>query len=208
MTSEAIWTDIHSERAQMAQTLAGLSPDQWAAASWCAGWSVQDAAGHILAAAEQTPANFFRELAGAGFRFHVFTDRGARRLGAIGPAELVRRLQARTSTTNSPPGPVIAMLGEIVVHGEDIRRPLGLKHQPTERALVAVADSYKNSNLLIGSKRRISGLRLRSTDVEWAHGDGPEVTGTLSSLILAMSGRKGVHGELDGEGVAMLASRG
>ena len=120
--------------------------------SWCEGWSVQDTAGHIVAAAEQTPVNFYKEMASAGFRFNVFADRGARRLASVGPDELVRRLRARTSTTNHPPAPVMARLGEIVVHGQDIRRPLGLKHRPPEAALVAVADSWKNSNLLIGGR--------------------------------------------------------
>ena len=201
------WKHIHSERAQMADTWTGLSAPQWAAPSWCQGWSVQDTAGHIVAAAEQTPANFYKELASAGLKFNVFTDRGARRLAAVGPDELVRRLRARTTTTNHPPAPVMAMLGEIVVHGADIRRPLGLKHQPPEAALMAVADSWKNSNLLIGSKRRIAGLRLRATDAGWAHGDGPEVSGPLLSLILAMTGRKAVHPDLSGDGVAELGRR-
>ena len=134
-------------------------------------------------------SNFYKELAAAGFRFNVFTDRGARRLGTLSPAELIDRLRARTATTNRPPAPVVAMLGEIVVHGEDIRRPLGLRHQYAEGALVAVADNYTKTNLLIGSKRRIAGLRLRATDCEWAHGEGPDVNGPLASLILAMAGR-------------------
>ena len=205
MKAADTWKHIHAERRQMAETWTAMSAGQWAAQSWCQGWSVQDTAGHIVAAAEQTPPNFYKELASAGFRFNVFTDRGARRLAAAGPDELARRLRARTSTTNHPPAPVMAMLGEIVVHGEDIRRPLGLKHQPPEEALVAVADSWKNSNLLIGSKRRITGLRLRATDTEWVHGDGPEVSGPLLSLILAMTGRKDVHPDLTGEGVAELA---
>ena len=207
MKNEQTWEHIHSERAQMAETWAALSTPQWAAQSWCQGWSVQDTAGHVLAAAEQTPVNFYKEMASAGFRFNVFTDRGARRLAAIGPDELVSRLRARTTTTNHPPAPVMAMLGEIVVHGEAIRRPLGLKHQPPEAALVAVADSWKNSNLLIGAKRRITGLRLQATDAQWAHGDGPEVSGPLISLILAMTGRRAVHADLSGEGVTELASR-
>lgn len=207
MKAADTWKHIHAERRQMAETWTAMSSGQWAAQSWCQGWSVQDTAGHILAAAEQTPPNFYKELASAGFRFNVFTDRGARRLAAIGPDELVRRLHARTSTTNRPPAPVMAMLGEIIVHGEDIRRPLGLKHQPPEEALAAVADSWKNSNLLIGSKRRITGLRLRATDSEWVHGDGPEVSGPLLSLILAMTGRKDVHPDLTGEGVAELGRR-
>ena len=207
MKAADTWKHIHAERREMAETWTAMSPGQWTAQSWCQGWSVQDTAGHIVAAAEQTPPNFYKELASAGFRFNVFTDRGARRLAAVGPDELTRRLRARTSTTNHPPAPVMAMLGEIVVHGEDIRRPLGLKHQPPEEALVAVADSWKNSNLLIGSKRRITGLRLRATDTEWVHGDGPEVSGPLLSLILAMTGRKDVHPDLTGEGVAELGRR-
>ena len=207
MKSEETWTYIHSERAQLADTWVDLSSEQWATSSWCEGWSVQDTAGHVLAAAEQTPLNFYREMISAGFRFNVFADRAAKRLASVGPDELVRRLRARTSTTNHPPAPVMAMLGEIVVHGEDIRRPLGLEHTSPEGALVAVADSWKNSNLLIGAKRRIAGLRLRATDSEWVHGDGPEVSGPLISLVLAMTGRKGAHPDLTGEGLAILANR-
>ena len=58
------------------------------------------------------------------------------------------------------------MLGEIVVHGEEICRPLELQHQNLEAAFVAVADSYKKTNILIGSKRMITGLRLRATDCD------------------------------------------
>ena len=207
MKSQETWKYIHSEREQMVETLTALSADQWATPSLCEGWTVQEAAGHVLAAAEQTPANFYKELISAGFKFDVFTDRAAKRLGAIGPAELIQRLQSRTTTTNHPPAPVMAMLGEIVVHGEDIRRPLGLQHRAPEAALVAVADSYKKSNLLLGAKRRIAGLKLNATDSDWVWGDGPEVSGPLTSLIMAMTGRTGVDVDLTGEGLPILASR-
>ena len=207
MKSDETWKYIHGERAQMVETLSALSAEQWATPSLCEGWTVQEAAGHVLAAAEQTPANFYKELISAGFKFDVFTDRAAKRLGAIGPDELIRRLQSRTTTTNHPPAPVMAMLGEIVVHGEDIRRPLGLQHRAPEAALVAVADSYKKSNLLLGAKRRIAGLRLNATDSDWVWGDGPEVSGPLISLIMAMTGRTGADSDLTGEGLSTLASR-
>jgi uncharacterized protein (TIGR03083 family) len=207
MKPEEVWRYIHAERSDLADTLGALTPEQWAAASWCEGWTVQDTTGHVVAAAEQTFPNFYKELVQAGLRFNVFTVRGAKRNAAAGPQELVRRLQARITTTNHPPAPVMAMLGEIVVHGEDIRRPLGLKHPSPEAALVAVADSWKNSNLLIGAKRRIGGLRLRATDSDWHHGDGPEVVGPLQSLVLAMTGRKGSHQDLSGDGLEVLATR-
>ena len=207
MKNDEVWRHIHGERREMVETLSSLSPEQWATQSLCEGWSVQVTTGHLLSAAEQTPMGFYRELVSAGFRFNVFTDRSSRRLAAIGPDELVRRLGARVTTTNRPPAPVLAMLGEIVVHGEDIRRPLGLKHETPEAAMVALADSWKRSNLLIGVKRRIAGLRLRASDVEWEHGDGPEVTGPMISLLLAMSGRKDALGDLQGEGLSTLAGR-
>ena len=34
----------------------------------------------------------------------------------------------------------------------------------------AVADFYKRSNALIGTKRRIEGVSLRATDADWRHG--------------------------------------
>ncbi len=207
MKSDETWKYIHAERAEMADTLSGLTAEQWATASWCEGWSVQDLAGHILAAAEQTPANFYKELIAAGFKFDIFADRGAKRLAAIGPDEIVRRLKARTTTTNHPPAPVIAMLGEIIVHGEDVRRPLGLQHSPPQAALVGLADNWKKSSIIIGAKRRIAGVRLRADDCDWTHGEGPEVSGPLISLVLAMSGRKGAHTDLSGDGVAVLAGR-
>jgi uncharacterized protein (TIGR03083 family) len=207
MKSDETWRYIHAERAEMVETLTTLSAEQWATPSLCTGWSVQDATGHILAAAEQTPVNFYKELISAGFKFDVFTDRAAKRLGQIGPDELVRRLQSRTTTTNHPPAPVMAMLGEIIVHGEDVRRPLGLQHRAPEAALIAVADNYKKSNLLIGAKRRIAGLKLRATDSDWVHGDGPEVSGPMISLIMVMTGRSGVDNDLTGEGRPTLASR-
>jgi len=101
----------------------------------------------------------------------------------------------------------MAMLGEIVVHGEDIRRPLGLQHRAPEAALVAVADNYKKPNLLLGAKRRLAGLKLNATDSDWVWGDGPEVSGPMISLILVMTGRPGADRDLTGEGLATLAGR-
>ena len=207
MNSAETWKYIHAERGDLAATLEGLSDEQWREPSWCTGWTVHETVGHVVAAAEQTFPNFYKEFIAAGFRFDVFAQRGAEQMAKVPPAELVRRLRERTTTTNHPPAPVMAMLGEIVVHGDDIRRPLGLEHHSPEGALVAVADSWKNSNLLIGAKRRITGLTLRASDVDWTHGNGPEVTGPLQSLILAMTGRKGSYADLSGDGLAILATR-
>jgi hypothetical protein len=72
---------------------------------------------------------------------------------------------------------------------------------------VAVADFYKGSNLLIGSKSRIAGLTLRATDADWSHGTGPGVEGPILSLVMAMTGRTAADDDLAGDGVATLRSR-
>jgi len=70
-----------------------------------------------------------------------------------------------------------------------------------------VADFYKGSNLIIGSKKRVAGIKLRATDADWSFGDGPEVSGPIVSLVLAMTGRKPALDGLSGDGVATLRSR-
>jgi uncharacterized protein (TIGR03083 family) len=201
------WKLIHAERQHLADTLEGLSPEQWATPSLCAGWSVQATAAHILAGAEQTPLGFLSGLATSGFRFNTLMQRDVQRLGALAPSVLVDRLRARTTTTNHPPAPVGAMLGEIVVHGEDIRRPLGLHAQITTDATVGCLELYKGANFPVGAKKRIAGLRLVATDVTWSHGSGPEVTGPALSLVMVMAGRAAGLKELTGGGVAALGSR-
>ena len=46
------WVLIHKERAAMADTLAALTPSQWAEDSLVSGWSVQVTAAHIVNGAE------------------------------------------------------------------------------------------------------------------------------------------------------------
>lgn len=57
------------------------------------------------------------------------------------------------------------------------------------------------------SRKRADGLRLAATDVEWSHGEGPEVHGTGEAILLALTGRPVVLDELTGDGVATLRAR-
>jgi uncharacterized protein (TIGR03083 family) len=207
MDDAKTWDLIHAERAAMADTLAALTPSQWAERSLCGTWSVQVAAGHILAGAEQTRTNFLRRMAATGFRFNTMIDRDARRFGALEPAEIIERLRATTSTTNGPPAPAMAMLGEVVVHGEDIRRPLGCAGLTNPESIGECLAMYSKASFPVGGKKRIAGLRLVADDVDWSHGTGPEVTGGGLSLLLAMTGRPAGVEALTGEGVATLRSR-
>jgi hypothetical protein len=65
----------------------------------------------------------------------------------------------------------------------------------------------RNANFPVGTKKRIAGLRLVGTDVDWSHGDGPEVTGPGLSVPRAMTGRAAGLDGLAGEGLAPRRGR-
>jgi uncharacterized protein (TIGR03083 family) len=162
---------------------------------------------HMTATATMTPAAFFPKLVASGFSFDKVQQKGiAAQRGASG-AEALSRFQAVIGSEKKPPGPKDTVLGETIIHAEDIRRSLNMQRAYPDDALVEVADFYKGSNLIIGTKRRIEGLSLRATDTGWSHGSGPEVSGPMLPLLLAMAGRKGTLTELSGDGVQTLRQR-
>jgi uncharacterized protein (TIGR03083 family) len=204
-----IWPVVHDERAALAADLtsASLGEEQWSGPSQCEGWSVRDVLAHMTATANMTPGKFFPKMIASGFSFDKVQDKGiAAERGASG-AETLSRFQAVIGSEKKPPGPKDTVLGETIIHADDIRRSLGLQRTYPDDALVEVADFYKGSNLIIGTKRRIDGLALRATDTGWSYGAGPEVSGPMLPLLLAMAGRKGVLNELSGDGVDTLRQR-
>jgi uncharacterized protein (TIGR03083 family) len=207
MDSTKTWDLIHQERASVADLLAGLAPDDWGKPSLVPGWSVQVTAAHIVNGAEQTTGHFAKRLAANGFRFNTTMDRDARAAGALPPTEIMARLRARTSTTNRPPATVVTMLGEIVVHGEDIRRPLRIEGDTPPEAVSACLEMYARVNFPVGAKKRIEGLHIKASDLDWSHGSGPEVRAPAMSLLMAITGRPTGVNDFTGEGVPTLVGR-
>jgi hypothetical protein len=111
-----------------------------------------------------------------------------------------------TSTTK-PPLPTAAVLGESVVHAEDIRRPLGIQRDYPITTLTRLAIYYQGTDLVVPAKSRIVGLRLQASDGAFATGSGPLVSGSTLALIMAMTGRVTYCDELDGDGASTLRAR-
>jgi uncharacterized protein (TIGR03083 family) len=201
------WTHIHRGRAELADTIESLTPDQWQTPSLCAGWNVGAMAAHLLSSAEQTPGHFMSAMLISGFSFNRAMQRDIDARADLSSQQIATRLRQRTTTTNKPPAPAVAMLGEVVVHGEDLRRPLGLSTPVDADAANACLDMYTKASFPVGGKKRIGGLRLVSTDTGWTWGDGPEVTGPAMSLLLAMTGRPAGLADLSGDGAPALSAR-
>lgn len=210
MADPGVFAVIAAEREALAGDLAGLTETQWQSASLCAGWTVQDVVAHMTATARISLASFFPKLLASGFNLSKMQDKDIAVAKGASTAETLANFRDVISSTKSPPGPKTSWLGEAIVHSDDIRRPLSLTHAYPIDALVKVADFYKGSNLIIGAKKRIAGVRLRATDTDWSCGDAssPEAAGPMLALVMAMSGRKSALADLSGEGVAVLDSRG
>ncbi len=207
MANEAVWNTIHGERAALADDLAALTADQWDTASLCSDWTVRDVVAHMTGTAKLTPIGFVGGILKAGFNIAKMQANDVAEERGTSAADTLARFRSVQRSTKSPPGPTLSWLGEALIHAEDIRRPLGIAHDYPTEALVQVADFYKGSNLIIGAKKRIAGLRLEATDAEWSTGDGPVVRGPVLALVMAMTGRKATLSDLTGDGVTALADR-
>jgi uncharacterized protein (TIGR03083 family) len=207
MVTTSPWPMIHAERRALLADARTLNSAQWSTPSLCDGWTVRDVVAHQTATSLMTPGRFFGKLAAAGFRFNDMTAKDIATVNAGSVEDTLALLEKQLDATTHPPGPLEAMLGEVMVHGEDFRRPLGISRTYPAEGLVRAADFFRGSNLLLGGKRRIEGLRLRAVDADWSTGTGPEVSGPMASLLLAITGRRAALQDLSGDGVAVLGQR-
>ena len=207
MASNDVWDTIHAERQALVDDLQPITEPQWTQPTMCDGWSVRDVLAHMTATAQFTPPKFFVRMVGSGFSLSKLQAKDVEAARTGSGADALQRFAAEVGSSKHPPGPNDTWLGEAIIHAEDIRRSLGIPHDYPTDAVVRVADAYKGSNLVIGAKRRIAGVRLEATDTDWSHGDGPTASGPMLSVLLAMTGRKAALDDLSGDGVATLRSR-
>lgn len=201
-----VWPLVHAERAILIDDLARLDDHSWDVPSLCEGWTVHDVVAHLVDTAKTTRLGFLVGLARARFDFDRQNAVGVERERGSSPGETLERLRRAASRTSTPPAHLDTRLVEEVVHGEDIRRPLGLTRSYPEEAVVrALRLQARTPASFGGAKELISGVRLTASDVDVTIGDGPSVSGTALSLLLVISGRKVALDDLDGPGIAVLA---
>ncbi|MEU9577198.1 maleylpyruvate isomerase family mycothiol-dependent enzyme [Streptomyces chilikensis] len=202
-----VWPSIHAERAALAADLADLTDEGWATPSLCAGLTVREVLAHLTAGASLNAVRWLAGVIRCRFDFDKQVSvRLAEQLGAT-PAATLDRFRRAVPSTTKPPLPAVAMLGETVVHGEDIRRPLGIRHDHPIETVTEVARYYSGSDLVVMAKGRIGGLRLVADDGPFTTGAGPVVKGPTLALTMAMTGRAVHCDDLRGDGVEILRRR-
>ena len=206
-TADEHWSTIRAERVRLLGDLSTLTTDQWSDQTLCARWSVQDVVAHLTAGASLGRWAWLRSIVGARFRTDVHNERRLAAHRGPTPAQTLKGFQAVVDSRVAPTGDLWAWLGEVVVHGADIREPLGISTVPDVDAVVTVAEGFVRRDFAVSSRSTAKGLCLVATDSAFRAGDGPVVEGVTLDLVLAMAGRPAALPRLRGEGVPVLAER-
>jgi uncharacterized protein (TIGR03083 family) len=194
-----------AERADLAAFLATLTPQQWATPSLCTGWTVKDVVAHMISYEELGAMGLIKRFVKG--RIVRANEVGVDEFAPRSPQQLLEFLRNHLTPQGLTAGfgGMIALV-DGTIHHQDIRRTLGQPRTiPADRLKRVLGLVPGNPRL--GAGRRIRGLRLRATDIDWAHGHGPEVIGPGEALLMAMAGRPAALADLAGPGHATLASR-
>lgn len=197
---------ISAERLAIADMLDELTPQQWETQSLCADWTVRQVAAHLSVVLTHGVRTFLVAAIRAGGNLDRANRLVAAREATRPIPDIVGDLRANADSRFTPPTfGSEAPLTEVLLHGEDMRVPLGVADtRPAERWQGAL-------DLLVSPKGRrgfaakgVPTLRYVATDTEWAHGSGDEVRGPAAALALTMSGRPARLDELTGQGLTTL----
>lgn len=203
----ALWDAAHAERAALADDLEAVDARRWAQRSLCGAWTVEEVVAHLTAAASIGRVRWVASVVGARFDFDVHNARRLAEHRGATPAETLERFRRVVTSTTAASGHTAAWLGEVVVHGQDVRRPLGVVRTPAVPAVTEVARFYAVRNFTVASRTAVEGLRLEATDGPFSIGAGPLVSGTTLALTMAMAGRSAYCDDLTGPGVPTLRAR-
>lgn len=202
-----LWALAHAERAALAEDLSGLCAEQWRHRTLCGQWDVEQVVAHLTAAASLNQWKWLRSMLGARFRPDVHNQRRMVEHRGGTPTETLDRFRAVIDSSIAPSAHIPAYLGEVVVHAQDIRHPLGLTRRPSVDAMTPVAEFFARRNFTVASRTHVAGLHLQANDGPFTAGIGDLVTGSTLALAMGMAGRLPYVDELNGPGVQLLRSR-
>jgi uncharacterized protein (TIGR03083 family) len=210
MDRDQCWRVITDQRLSLADLLEDLTDSEWDGPSLCVDWRVRDVAAHV-AIAPQVPSVWSMTKDGirAGGRFHKLNhDVAVRHADSRSADSLVAELREHAWSRRLP---VVTnyrnILFDVLVHGQDIAIPLGLPRDMPPDAASAGAERVWAMGWPFWATRRLRGMRLQATDVDWSAGTGREVSGPIAALLLLLTGRPAALPRLTGDGVAELTTR-
>ncbi|MFC7455755.1 maleylpyruvate isomerase family mycothiol-dependent enzyme [Brachybacterium sp. GCM10030267] len=161
LTKAEVWTLVHAERDRLGEDLSELERPQWQAPSLCRGWSVHDVLAHLLDTARTGKLGFAASMVRAKGDFDRANENGVRRSRHDQPEQTLAAFRAASHLERIPPAHRATRLVEAIVHGEDIRRPLGITgNYPRAGVHEAMAYQLRTPTSFGGGRERADGVRL------------------------------------------------
>ena len=174
---------VATERRALADLVDTLDEEQLATPSLCGAWTVHDVATHLMAAEEGAVTEFLVAWVRSGLSFDRANQRMTAARAGRPVGELTALMREHAESRFTPPlMDWHAPLSDVMIHREDIAVPLGVPSDRPVESWRHVLDFVVTSKARRGfGVRRLPGVRLVATDVEWSHGEGPEVTGPAAA---------------------------
>lgn len=208
MERQEVWKETLDARRALAGHLAELRPDEWDQPSMCEGWTVKDVAAHILLHPSfrwrDAPGMVGRNV-GRGYNAMIFRET-KRRSDQRTPQDVLEEYaRYADSHRHVPVTTSIEPMLDVLVHTQDILRPLGRSQEMPPVAAAVSADRARLHAALLGW-RAAKRLRLVATDVDWTRGrpGSPEVRGPIQELLMVCTGRSPDPALVTGEGLALV----
>ncbi len=194
------------ERLRLCSILEELQPEEWRVPSLCEGWTVRDVVGHLVLATHETLRDMVVGMIRARGSFNRMTrDTAIARAKQFEPAALIEQIRTTAdSTRRAPMSSPLDPLLDIIVHAQDITRPLERPSSPDPNSVRLALDHAVNSRWY-GGANRFADVRLEATDTTWTAGGGGEpACGLAVDLLLMATGRAAGLAGLTGPGVETL----
>ncbi|MDN5919614.1 MAG: maleylpyruvate isomerase family mycothiol-dependent enzyme [Pseudonocardia sp.] len=208
-TRVGMLADLEAERLELADVLDTLGPCEWAADSLCPAWTVHELVAHLtLSNRSPVMATVLAMVRARGDFDRVEADAARERARCYSPAELVDQLRETAGLDRKfPLAGTLDPLVDILVHGQDIVRPLGRSRvMPVERVVPALEQVWKSP--FLGLSKRFAEIRFVATDAGWSRGEGAhELRGRAGELLLVSTGRPAGLAELHGPALADVSAR-
>ncbi|MEU3622638.1 maleylpyruvate isomerase family mycothiol-dependent enzyme [Amycolatopsis coloradensis] len=200
------WTE--AERLSVAELLEGLDEKDWSADTLCPKWTVHEMAAHLaLSPRTGLKDTILGAIKAKGNWDRMTADQAIGHATRFSPAELVAQIREDAGSDRRSPGAKpIDPLADVLIHGQDIVRPLGrTRPMPVEPAIASL--EHILASPFWGARKRCKGVRMIATDAGWTGGEGPrEVRGPLADLLLVATGRGTGLAALTGPGKARIGA--
>jgi uncharacterized protein (TIGR03083 family) len=206
----AILDLIADERRTTADLVDSLDEAQLRTRSLCSEWTVHDVGAHLLMPTDTPLRKLVVAMVTSAGNFDKVNLKMTAQTAKKPSKEVAAMLRANAQHPFKPPGHThTAPLTDLLIHGQDMRRPLGIRYRPDDEKLRIALDFLVSPTARRGfvDKRTLEGLRFEASDLDWSSGDGPTVRGPATSLLMLMAARPAALDDVAGDGVATLRQR-